>query len=134
MLIADSAARTDEAGCASAGFRALPAKGGHTSGGDSISKIKKRPWAAEVEITAEDIKSSKISGNAGAENPEAYSLFVRLLKFCLHGLKLSSFADEEESFLPAKDAKESAKARQENHHSLDFPIISHCLPCSSLAV
>jgi hypothetical protein len=43
------------------------------------SKTKGRLKAADVEITAEDIRSSKISGNAGAGAAEAVSLFIRLL-------------------------------------------------------
>src|SRR4051812_46202568 len=46
-----------------------------SSGSDSASKIKGRPKAAEVDITA-DIKSSNISGNAAVQAAEAGALFA----------------------------------------------------------
>jgi hypothetical protein len=56
---------------------------GQTSAPFSPSKTKGRPWAAEVENTAEDIIPREISGNAGARKaPQAFSLFVRLEEVC----------------------------------------------------
>ena len=69
-----------------------------TPGFVSASKGKKRPWAAGVEITAEDINPLEISGSAGLEfmagaaeaNALVVSLFIRLLRLCSGRDHLSS--------------------------------------------
>src|SRR5579864_2442537 len=61
------------------------------SGPASSSKIKGRRKAAALETTAEDINTSRISGNAGRESggDPFVSLFIRLLKFCSSPSRLS---------------------------------------------
>jgi hypothetical protein len=56
---------------------------GQTSATRSLSNTKGRLWAAEVENTAEDINSSgKFQGARSWEDPQAFSLFIRLLELC----------------------------------------------------
>jgi hypothetical protein len=52
---------------------------GQTSTPFSLSNTKGRPWAAEVENTAEDINSSEdFREHRSREAPQALSLFIRL--------------------------------------------------------
>jgi hypothetical protein len=49
---------------------------GHTPAASSTSKTKGRPWAAEVETTAEDIDSSgKFQGTPGLDSPRGVFAF-----------------------------------------------------------
>jgi hypothetical protein len=61
---------------------------GHTSAISSTSKTKGRPWAAEVENTAEDINSSEsFQGTPGLESPGGIFAFYSPLEILLHGGK-----------------------------------------------
>src|SRR5580698_5983276 len=54
---------------------------GQTSPPSSLIKTKRRPWAAEVETTAEDIDSSgKFQGSSGVESPAGCFAFYSPLK------------------------------------------------------
>ena len=66
-------------------------EGRDTSGTALASKRKGRPRAAEVETTAEDIRSSEdFRERRGWSRGGKYSLFIRLIEFCSGGWSLSS--------------------------------------------
>jgi hypothetical protein len=65
---------------------------GQTGAPSFSSKIKGRPWAAEVETTAEDINSSGISGNTGFWKPSGVFAFyspTRILRLRRKLVKLN---------------------------------------------
>src|ERR1700694_3197414 len=63
-------------------FSAAGSAGRDISGTALISKSKGRLRAAEVETTAEDIRSSEDFRERRGIPSEAISLFIRLIKFC----------------------------------------------------
>jgi hypothetical protein len=100
---------------------------GQTSASFSPTKTKGRPWAAEVETTAEDIDSSgKFQGTPELGTPEAFSLFIRLSELCAPHYKLSSWTSLPCSIAylgippPSKPSSAAARRRCPSTCSIQF--------------